>query len=590
MPHLLPFLGTCALPYALLPLFHSETDRSVERIGGGLIVIILGASLLLWWEPWSHLMLPDSRNAQPFGHANITGSVAVLAATWMAAGALREKVRTFRLLFAAGALLAVATAISSGSRGAIIALAVASATAAAIVLIKRGRMFVAVLCALLLAGAVVVTNSQLRELVFHGRWNASVRDSNDQRTAMILGGIRLGAERPLLGWGPGAVPHVFPRVRADLPGNADNFLQLHNTPAQLWATLGSAGLLAALLIIAGLLARLRSVAWTHDRVAATAGLSAAAAVLLFDHPFATPIFALLAAAHLAAWANSGKMPEHTPHPITHKSIGVLGLVLLLPVLYAASRDLAARREFSNALEQAGLGDREGYITGLRRASALAPADAYYAHLLAAHFATGHPFPDEQGVSLENAIDCLRTSLIANPDLEYAHYNLGWLLLESDPAAAAGHFVKSARLAPQRGAVYLGLGLARIRTNDTDGAVRAFATEWLLDPATAWSPVWNQPPFAALQSRIHSLARETALANNHGVDPWSELSTPALSGAPYRRVRSGYGVLMGHPEGVPPVDYPVFIRANLPADLRARVPAFGWLDGQTLLQFLTPAAP
>ncbi|HSI08523.1 MAG TPA: hypothetical protein VK985_08020, partial [Rariglobus sp.] len=189
-----------------------------------------------------------------------------------------------------------------------------------------------------------------------------------------------------------------------------------------------------------------------------------------------------------------------------------------------------------------------------------------------------------------AIDCLRTSLIANPDLEYAHYNLGWLLLESDPAAAAGHFVKSARLAPQRGAVYLGLGLARIRTNDTDGAVRAFATEWLLDPATAWSPVWNQPPFAALQSSIHSLARETVLANNHGVDPWSELSTPAPSGAPYRRVRSGYGVLMGHPEGAPPVDYPVFIRANLPSDLRPRVPAFGWLDGQTLLQFLNPAAP
>ncbi|MBC8039356.1 MAG: hypothetical protein H7Y06_02340, partial [Opitutaceae bacterium] len=188
------------------------------------------------------------------------------------------------------------------------------------------------------------------------------------------------------------------------------------------------------------------------------------------------------------------------------------------------------------------------------------------------------------------LDRLRATLSTNPDLEYAHYNLGWLLLESSPAASAAHFLESIRLAPQRGGVYLGIGLARIQLNDTDGAVRAFAAEWLLDPATAWSPVWNQPPLAALRSRIHSLARETALARNHGIDPWNELSKPAPAGEPYRRIRNGYGVLMGHPEGVPPVDYPVFVRAQLPPDLRARIPAFAWLDGRTLHRFLQAPAP
>lgn len=590
MPHLLPFLGTCALPYALLPLFHSESSRVAERIGDGMITFIIGTSLLLWWQPWLHLAFPDSRNAQPFGHANITGSVAVLAATWLAVGALREKARTLRLLFAASALLAVTTAISSGSRGSVIALAVASATAAAIVLIKRGRVLVAAVCTLLLAGAIVATNAQFRELVVHGHWTSSVRESNNQRTAMIVGGLRLGAERPLLGWGPGAVPHVFPRVRADLPGNSDNFLQLHNTPVQLWTTLGSAGLLAAMLIIAGVATRLRTATWTRERVALTAGLSAASAVLLFDHPFATPVFALLAAAHLTAWVSSGKTTARPLSPAPRRVFIGLGAIVLLPALYTAGRDLAARREFSAALEHADLDDRAGYVAGLRRAAELAPADAYYAHLLAAYFATGHPFPDTKNTSAPGAIDCLRNTLIANPDLEYAHYNLGWLLLESDPATASSHFIKSARLAPQRGSVYLGLGLARIRLNDTDGAVRALATEWLLDPATAWAPAWNQPPLVALRARIHTLARETALTRTHGADPWSELATPAPSGEPYRRLRTGHGVLMGHPEGVPPVDFPVLVRANLPAELRARVPAFGWLDGSDLLQFLNPPAP
>ncbi|MBC8040541.1 MAG: O-antigen ligase family protein, partial [Opitutaceae bacterium] len=449
IPHLLPFLGTCALPYALIPLFHSENDRAIERIGAGMITLILGTSLLLWWEPWHHLVLPGSRNAQPFGHANITGSVAVLAALWLAAGALREKARTVRLLFAAGALLAVATAVSSGSRGAVIALAAASATAAAIILIKRGRLLVAALCALLLAGAVVTTNTHLRELIFHGRWNSSVRESNDQRTTMILGGLRLGAERPLLGWGPGAVPHVFPRVRADLPGGSDNFLQLHNTPAQLWATLGSAGLLATLLIAAGIVARLRTAGWTHEQVALTAGLTGAATLLLFDHPFATPVFALLATAHLAAWARSDTYAERLLPRAPRMIIGGLGMLLLLPVLYFSGRDLAARREFAGALEDADENDRAGYVAGLRRASALAPADAYYPHLLAAHYATGHPFPGAQGASIPAALDRLRATLSTNPDLEYAHYNLGWLLLESSPAASAAHFLESIRLAPQR---------------------------------------------------------------------------------------------------------------------------------------------
>lgn len=267
-----------------------------------------------------------------------------------------------------------------------------------------------------------------------------------------------------------------------------------------------------------------------------------------------------------------------------------GVALLLPVLYATGRDLAARREFDKALAHLGNNDRAGYAAGLRRATGLAPADAYYAHLLAAHLATGHPFPGRSETSPEESVRLLRDSLSVNPDLEYAHYNLGWLLLETDPKSSAGHFREAARLAPQRGSVYLGLGLARIRLNDTDGAIRAFATEWLLDPGTAWSPVWSQPPLDALRPRIHSEALKAARPRNGGNDPWAGLATTVPAGVPYRRVRTGYGVLMGHPEGPAPVDCPVFIRADLPSGLRAQVPAFGWIDGGSLLYFLNDGTP
>lgn len=585
LPHLLPVLGMCALPFALLPALQPSTATRTWRISGLMIGTVLITSLLLWLEPWSGLVNLGSRNAQPFGHANITGSVAVLAATWLAAGAVRETGR-IRMLFILGAILGVAIAASSESRGAVLALAAGGTCAAAIILLQRGRFLIFVALSVILLGGAVASNARLRDFVLKGSWSETTRESNDQRTAMVVGGLRLGAERPLLGWGAGAVPHVFPRVRGSLPGTADNVVQLHNTPVQLWATLGCAGLLASVLIIAAIVRRMRSTPWTPERIALASGLIASVTVLLFDHPFATPVFAVLAAAHLAAWASQ---PNTTTIVRLPGLIALGGGLLLLPALKGSVRDLASRSAFAEALNQASADNRAGYVSSLRRATTIAPDDPYYTHLLAAHLVTGHPFADAQSTSQSEAIALLEHTLVANPDLEYAHYNLGWLLLDSDPSASAAHFVRSAQLAPQRGAVYLGLGLARIRIKDTNGAVRAFAAEWLLDPAFAWSPIWIQPPLDTLRPRIHALATATLSARQMKA-PWADLDSPVTMGAPYRRLRTGYGVLMGHPEGMPPVDFNIQAKVILPAKLLPLVPAFGWIRGQVLLDLLNPPAP
>lgn len=601
-PHLLPFLGACALPYALLPCLVPANATRTWRIGGVLLGGVLAISLLLWLQPWTVLTLPASRNAQPFGHANITGSVAVLATTWFVIGAVRETAHA-RVWFSFGATLAIITVLSSESRGAVLALAASGASAAAIILLRRGQCLLLLVIALLIAGGAVASNARLRELVTEGSWSAAASESNDQRITMLVGGLRLGTERPLLGWGVGSVPHVFPRVRADLPGTADNFLQLHNTPAQLWATLGAAGLLAALLIAAGLLARLRATSWTLERIAIFAGLVGVATLLLFDHPFATPAFAVLAAAHLAAWAAlSPRAPKRELRECPPTSLArfgslvlsprslvipALGLALLAPALLATARDLAARSSHSSALDAVAANTPSDYASALRRALAHQPDDPFYAHLLAAHFATGHPFNSPASRDPQVAIDLLRVTLASNPDLEYAHYNLGWLLLDSDPAASALHFTHAARLAPHRGAVYWGLGLARIRVGDTHGATLAFATEWLLNPSFAWSPVWFEPPLDTLRPRILALAAEAMRA--HRLEPWAALTAPAPVGPAYRRVRTGYGVLLGHPEGPPPIDVNIQHRLLLNDHTTPSPVSTPRFSGRELLDFLqTPS--
>jgi hypothetical protein len=95
-----------------------------------------------------------------------------------------------------------------------------------------------------------------------------------------------------------------------------------------------------------------------------------------------------------------------------------------------------------------------------------------------------------------AIALLRDSLARNPDQEIAHFNLGWLLVIRDPAAAERHFLAAARLVPDKGGVYFGLGLARLNQGNATGAEYAWALECLNDPLFLASPWWQVDAFAA----------------------------------------------------------------------------------------------
>src|SRR5581483_2353207 len=128
--------------------------------------------------------------------------------------------------------------------------------------------------------------------------------------------------------------------------------------------------------------------------------------------------------------------------------------------------------------------------------------------------------------------------------EYAHFNLGWLLLETgDNAAAAHHFRAAAQLAPDRGGVYFGLGLALEGLGRHADAIRAFALEWLDDPRQSTSPAWEVPALArnvpairvetkTLYHGLHALDSRAAMAEAWTRLSWGETVDP-------RELRAGF---------------------------------------------------
>lgn len=564
LPHLLPFLGALALPYALLPVFREKLENGLSLVF--ILPLILAASIL-WQLAPTDFASPHVRNNQPFGHANTTGSVFALGACWLGSLAWRTASRQARLVFAGTALLCATHVVASGSRGAMIGLAGALVVAGGVVLLRHGRVVAFLVCCALVGTGLLVASPRLREAALGGGWSKADRGSNRERVAMIRGGLALFAERPVLGWGPGAVPHVFPGVRAPLPGTPDNYLQLHNTPMQLVTTLGAAGAITVGLLLLALLRRLREPA--QAPLAAT--LACAGLVLVFDHPLPVPAFALLAALPVAALgAASAGRAGPARRSRAWAALPALGLAFVLP---AVGRDLSARSAWSAALDSAAAGDPAAYAAALRRARDLAPADPFYADQLASHLATGHPFPGRQSPDIAAAVPLLRETIERNPRHEFARYNLAWLLLADpagDAAEAREQFAASARLAPARREVYLGLALSRIRSSDADLAVAALAAEILLDPSFACSPRWRDPEIAPLRERALAYAADflaDAPPSTLLLSWLREPEEPAEMLSAYRRVRTGHGVLYGHPDGPPPADVNILVRFRPPLGLR-----------------------
>lgn len=537
LPRLWPTLGGVAL---FLWLHHAwsgpdpaATGRRRQAARGFALV---GAALALvsaalwsrgtWPLPWL------DRNAFPFGHSTYTGGAMVLLLPWL--GLQIGQTRGLpRLGWLAATLCAGLVLVSTGSRGAVLALGAAGglgAVAAVVAAPWRARHKAWFAVGALAAAVIgVMTNPRLRDLVVHQRWSETARESNAQRAAMLAAGWQLGLARPFAGWGPGTVPLAYPRVRAALDGGTENVLQLHSTPAQLGATAGAVGLAALGLLVAGTLAALRRAPRTPGTLAAGTSLVGYGLFALTDHQLDVPFFTAATAAGLAWLTASAPAATDRTRRGLPLALG-LGLALAAGLVAPATwSDLQARRHYDHALAALGANDGTGYLRSLDAATATAPHDSYFAHRAAIWLVEQRGAaadPARQTALARDAAARLERSLATGAHEEFAHFNLGWLYLDlGEPTAAARHFHAAAQRVPDKGGVYFGLGLAHELSGRRDDAIRAFALELVNDPRSATSPAWEVPALAALRSAALAEAgrlladlrpRHPAVAR---VEPW-----------------------------------------------------------------------
>lgn len=511
LPRIWPSLGGTALIFVLYHAWSVSLPRRIGLFFAGAGTLFILFAFAGWWGgtwplPWG------VRNDIPFGHSTYTAGAVVLFLPWIALE-IHHARGLARAGWAASASLGLLVVASTSSRGSALALAVV-ATTASLAFVVFGRWSRLRKLALLAGLAAVVslliaTNPRLRDLVVHRRWSASAEESNVQRRAMIEAGLRLGAARPLLGWGPGTVPLAYPRVRAQLDGGVDNVLQLHSTPAQLWATTGAAGMAGAGLILLGV-----SMIAFHARRqptvrAAIASLGGYGLVSLTDHQLDLPVFAAVVAANVALLSAAGAdRREHSPASARRRTLTLAALAVIVAVAVPATlRDLRARHAYENALVALEQGDQRSFRAALDRATALAPHDPHFDHQHAGHLIVARftlRDPAERAALATRAAKLLERSLATGVHQEFAHFNLGWLYLEqSRPSDAVRHFTAAARLVPDKGGVYFGLGLAWLESGRVDSAVRAFALEWINDPRSITSAAWEVPALAPHLPAIHA---------------------------------------------------------------------------------------
>jgi O-antigen ligase len=570
-PYQGPSLLAAAVPLAAVSLFFLLHDwlgadelhaARVERVLLAGFSAAASVSTLMWLAKvfslspdelrWSAVF--EMRNPHPLGHSNYTAGLMLLGlpvlvrTAWRSHGSLR-----------AAAFLATALALlnlfTSGSRGGLLGLAALGVTGVAVAGLNRRRFLAIAGGAVLLAIVFGVANPRIRSMLVPRDPLVEPNPSTVQRTAMIQAAVKMGLERPLLGWGPGTTPLAYPRFRQYLDGGTENALQLHSTPVQLWAETGAAGLLGTILL-SGLLA----VNWRRSPLAATT-LAGYGVFALTDYQLDVPVFAATVAT-LCAWIA-------TPASQAFPAVARFGLGL-------------------------------GLVTGAGLIVLLAGRDP--APLLNAEALQLARDPTQ----CDRAVALLQNSLVLNPDQEIAHFNLGWLLLVPDPGRAEQHFLHAARLVPDKGGVYFGLGLARLNQGRPGEAARAFALECINDPRFLASPWWTVPEirsqraataeiFSTLIDQTRAaLPARTWAANQAGLLGSLTPRLGHVSPGPetnYRRERIGYPVLMRNLDLAPPVDlYDVREDPRLPESVPFPLPPKGWLPSPLLLKLLNDPVP
>ena len=194
------------------------------------------------------------------------------------------------------------------------------------------------------------------------------------------------------------------------------------------------------------------------------------------------------------------LPAPADAPARPAARPLAGLALLGAAAAAAfllMPDWKARELFWSAWWTIDAKDEPAIVARLRAAADAAPWNPHYRTHLGLRLAD-HAV-DAAGRS--RARTELERSLALDPLQEPVEAALGWLGLSDAPAEAERHFRAALALVPDRDTVHLGLAFALLGQNRPAEAVRALATECVVNPEFVTSPLWQAEPLTGLRAAV-----------------------------------------------------------------------------------------
>lgn len=503
----------------------------------------------------------EIRNGHPFGHQNyLAGAILLLMPFWLSLSGSDR--RWGRLTGCAGlgfgflALWSTQTRAAPPALGAMLGLLLVWTGVRRVW--SRRRWLLWCMTGGALIGALMAANPRNQQIAASGD-SASIVWQADVRRQMLDAGRLLLEGREWTGIGPGAVPAKYPLVRGRIDAGLEANYQLHNTPLQLVVELGWPALIMVLALLAATFIRWWRTPAHEETSRVPTGVWAGIAVFGYavysftDYQLdVAGIGCLLGLAVGLVW--SGSRSAETPRSVAAwpGRLGVVGVGLLFVASLMATLWIGrARWSFHEANSARLRGDGGSFVELATRAHRQDPANPFYPEKIAAwHIERLAAATNAAFVATETsaARQWLETSLAGSPDSEYARFNLGWLLLRSEPRRALLHFRRAAQLVPDRRGVYLGCALALAGLDRPEEAAQALALELVLDPGfLATANAWHREPLASLKapalrratSLLTTLAQETNLAASNG--QWLREKAAAmawLAGGPAPPERDG----------------------------------------------------
>jgi tetratricopeptide (TPR) repeat protein len=474
-----------------------------------------------------------SRNWAPIGHQNYVAGFLMLAIPLLIGLAIAQPRR--RIIWVIGVVLGCIDLYTTSSRGGFLGISVLLVVGTLVLLLRskaRLQVLLGGMGAIATTAVLIAFNNRLQSLVsglLAGRGSSELL----YRIIAAYTGGRIGQERLVFGSGPGSAPLLYQHYRPDWAGReAEMMFQLHSTPVQIWAELGSLGVLAtaiAILALLGLFVRLHfSSTWRSDRQQQIITYALFSALLAYTIQSITDyqldVFAISGSLVIftASVAYIGQVnSDHKeriilgdyPQPRrwlagTMTAFFIAAIVWIVPV-DAAWHFSSIGFNFVDDIEydirngdpvkaQEGL---QKFKQNLQRSSELASWESYYPYQLGwnlGNLSKVYPDPEVSKQLNREGLEWLQKGIQANPYQEFGYNSAAWLSLDGGNPKGAETFFRSAlNLVPAKRGLFFGLGISLLQQGKLEPSIDAIAREWLNDPLFITSPIWSQQGWQVL---------------------------------------------------------------------------------------------